>query len=150
MTERQASAKTRPFSIRLTEAERAFIEKRAGTTPLPTYVREILLGRAAETRRVRQTPLADCKPLAHALAVLGKSGLATSLQSLALMAATGVLYVDGETEAFLRRSCEDVREIRDLLLQALGKEPPEHPSAEDAFSEAVEMFSRTKGHGGRP
>lgn len=135
MSEKQVQTKTRPFSIRLTEAERAFIETNAGATPLPEYVREILLGEYVAVRRARQTPVKDREPLARTLAALGKSNLGDSLSRLARLAETGALYCDPETLAGLRRASDDIRAMRVMLMQALGKEAD--PDTSDAFNDSA-------------
>ena len=136
-----------PVSIRFSESERAALAARAGGQPVSAYIREVLFCDGQGQPRVRQDG-PDRQLHGRVLAMLGKSGLATSLQSMALMAATGVLYVDEETEMYLRRACEDVRELRDLLMRSLGKEPPQPTSAEEAFRNAAEPASRvrTRGH----
>jgi len=136
-----------PVSIRMSAGERAALAARAGELPVSAYIREVLFGDGQGQPRVRQDG-PDRQLSGRVLAMLGKSGLATTLQSMALMAATGVLYVDEETEAYLRRACEDVRELRDLLMRSLGKEPPRPTSAEEAFRNAAEPASRvrTRGH----
>jgi len=80
-------------------------------------------------------PLKDREPLARALAVLGKSQIGDSLSRLARLAETGSLYCDPKTLAGLQRACEDVRAMRTLLMEALGKDTAEKPSA--TFNEAA-------------
>lgn len=146
-SQKTGAGRPAPVSIRFSESERATLAARAGGQPVSTYVRQVLFGDGQERPSVRQD--GPGRQLSgRVLAMLGKSGLATSLQSMAIMAATGVLYVDEETEMYLRRACEDVRELRDLLMRSLGKEPPQPTSAEEAFRNAAEPASRdrTRGH----
>ena len=117
-----------PFSIRLNEAERALLTARAGDLPVATYIKRSVLGDG--TQRLQRIPKAashDRDALARCLAALGRSRLADSRAGLARLAETGALVCDEETLASLRRACDDVRMIRDLLMQALGKETPSHP-----------------------
>ncbi|CAA0121187.1 Uncharacterised protein [Halioglobus japonicus] len=48
--------KTKPFAIRFTEEERAYLEERAGKRPLGAYCRDKLLGDKSEKRRELRTP----------------------------------------------------------------------------------------------
>lgn len=139
----KTGVRSAPVSIRMSADERAALEARAGGQRLSTYVREVLFGDGQGQPGLRRDG-PDRQLHGRVLAMLGKSGLATTLQSMALMAATGVLYVDEETEAYLRRACEDVRELRDLLMRSLGKEPPEPTPAEEVFRNAAEPASRVR------
>lgn len=112
-----------PISIRFSESERAALLSRAGTVPVSTYIKRVLFGDGGvpprrEARRI--TP--DREALGRLLAALGNSQLGHSLSRLAKLAETGALYCDPETLAGLRRACDDVRAMRALLMQALGKD----------------------------
>ena len=126
-----------PFSIRLNEAERALLTARAGDLPVATYIKRTVLGGAPRLQRIPKAASHDRDALARCLAALGRSRLADSLAGLARLAETGALFCDEETLASLRRACDDVRMIRDLLMQALGKETPSHPHRlSQSFSDA--------------
>ena len=119
-----------PLSIRLSDSERAALAAHAGSLPVSTYIKRVVFGRAATPpRRTARDITHDTELLGRCLAALGKSQLADSLARLARMAETGSLYCDPETLANLRRACDDVRTMRGLLMQGLGKElkslPPE-------------------------
>jgi hypothetical protein len=110
-----------PFSIRLTAEERARLVAEAKGAPLGTYIKAKALG-APIPARVRRSGIAveDRQALAKVLALLGGSRLASNLNQLAKLANTGALPVDPETEAELADAASIVREIRLLLLIALG------------------------------
>lgn len=114
---------TKPFSIRLTETERADLERRAGKQALGDFIRGVLFAetprRAPQTRRPRTTT-ADLRMLAQALALLGKAEIAKSLASLADAARMGALPVSEETETAIRRACRDVASIKTALMRGLG------------------------------
>ncbi|MGB1026592.1 MAG: hypothetical protein ACPGYL_08560 [Rhodospirillaceae bacterium] len=122
---------TKPFSIRLTAAERDAVQERAGSKPLGEYIRACLFPDAPRTalksksrpfraaRSSQLTRIEDSKALAAGLARLGQSGIAASLQSLANAARLGALPVDGKTESALSKACQDITEIKRLLLTAL-------------------------------
>jgi hypothetical protein len=114
-----------PFSIRLSESERSRLEQEAGGAPLGAYIKAKALG--GEKVRLRRTGLTiqDREALARVLALLGSSRLANNLNQLAYAANIGALPFTPEVETELREAAEAVREMRALLLQALGLKPEE-------------------------
>lgn len=112
---------TRPFSIRLTQAERCLLLARAGRVPLSTYIRDAILSADAQTKRRRQAnPIKDHEALARVLAALGQSRLSNNLNQLAKAVNTGVLPVTPETEAEISHACAAVSAMRGDLMRALG------------------------------
>ena len=109
-----------PFSLRLSEDERARLAGEAAGAPLGTYLKVKLLGDTPV--RTRRTGLAveDRRALGQALGLLGRSRIANNLNQLAHAANVGALPVSPELEADLMATLADVREIRRLLLVALG------------------------------
>jgi hypothetical protein len=110
-----------PFSIRLSENERARLEAESGGAPLGAYIKAKALGSALPVR-MRRTGLAveDRAALAQLLALLGRSRLVTSLNEMAAAVSTGSLSLDPETLGDLSAAIREVRETRNLLLSALG------------------------------
>ena len=106
-----------PFSLRLSFAERARLEREADGTPLGAYIRERLL--AAPPRRSRMTP-ADREALLKLLGTLGQSRIANNLNQLAKQANLGTLPVTPDTEAELSAAAADIAAMRQLLVHALG------------------------------
>lgn len=117
-----------PFSIRLSEAERARLIAEAKGAPLGTYIKAKLVG-APMLVHTRRTGLAveDRQALAQALALLGRSRLASNLNQLAHLANVGALPVDQQTEAELAEAVCAIRDIRNLLVFALGLKPEGRP-----------------------
>lgn len=115
----QRKSSTRPFSIRLSETERRQLEQAAGTIPLGTFVRAHLLGEQPKRRTARK-PVGDTVTLGKILAAMGRSGLASSLTDLATAARLGTVALTPELEAAVEAACAEVRDIRRLLLRALG------------------------------
>lgn len=112
--------KSKPLSVRFTDAEKARLADLAGGVPLGQFIRERALGEATEARaRVRQ-PLKDAEPLGRLLGLLGQSRLSSNLNQLAKAANQGSLPVTKEVEDDLRAACAGVFEMRALLLKALG------------------------------
>jgi hypothetical protein len=130
------STRLPPLSLRLTFAERAFLEKKAGSLPLSSYIKNELFGGSSSgdgprlgapglnmggaPRRVHDST----RLLAQVLAKLGDSQLGPSMAELARAASTGSLYVSDLVEGQLVQACADIAEIRLLLLEALGKRRP--------------------------
>lgn len=116
-----------PFSIRLTEAERAALEAQAGGQPLGAYIRARLLEDAGEPRRRHRRPIKDEAALARLLAELGKARLANNLNQLAKAANTGSLPITADTVQAILTACQDVKVMRVCLLAALGFRPENPP-----------------------
>jgi len=112
--------KPKPFSIRLTDDERALIRRKAGNKPLGTYVRDRLLGDQAAKRTSVRSPRPDYALIGKVLAALGPSDLATSICMMAKLAERGSLLVDDDCSASLQSACNDIQEMRLLLIRALG------------------------------
>lgn len=108
-----------PFSLRLTAEERARLVAEAKGAPLGTYIKAKALGTPLRMRG-SGVSVEDRQSLAKVLALLGGSRLASNLNQLARLANTGALPVDTETESELTDAVSIIREIRLLLLIALG------------------------------
>lgn len=109
-----------PFSIRLSDAERAQLEAEAKGAPLGAYIKAKAL--EGEPLRIRRSgsSVQDQTALVRVLALLGQSHLANNLNQLARAANSGSLPMTPETEACLRQALDDVRVLRRLLITALG------------------------------
>jgi hypothetical protein len=117
-----------PFSLRLTDTERARLLDEAAGTPLGTYIKAKVLGGVPPVRMRRSgLPVADRQALARVLALLGRSRVPNNLNQLAHAANIGTLPLTPETVAELRECLRFVRDIRDLLLDALGLLPEDAP-----------------------
>lgn len=108
-----------PFSLRLTETERARLEADAAGQPIGAYIKNRIFSEPAPPRR-RGASLADREALAKLLAQLGRSHVANNLNQLAKAVNTGSLPLTPETEAELLEALRAVREMRAQLMQALG------------------------------
>lgn len=117
-----ASAKKRPapFSFRLSEDERAALERKAGQRPLGSYIRNRLLGDDATPRKASRAPTIDYAMLGQALGLLGKSEQVTCLFHLLAAVEADRVQLDKNERRVLNEVCNDVREMRILLIQALG------------------------------
>ncbi|MFT3809959.1 MAG: plasmid mobilization relaxosome protein MobC [Micropepsaceae bacterium] len=114
----------RPFSLRLSADERARLTREASGAPLGPYIRAKVLGDPPPVAARRSgLPVEDRKALAQVLALLGQSRIASNLNQLAHAAHIGALAIDPEIERDLTDAIAFVRELRRLLLAALGLKP---------------------------
>lgn len=127
-TQKSPEIRLPPFSLRLSLAERERLSDEAAGAPLGTYIKAKVLG-GVPPLRMRRSGLAleDRKALAQALALLGRSHVANNLNQLAHAANSGSLALTPETESDLTAALEAVREMRTLLLTALGLKPEGAP-----------------------
>ena len=120
----KAKKRPAPFCIRLSEDERAHLERKAGKLPLARYVRSQLLDDEEVQPRKKaaraRTPSVDAALLGKALGTLGKSDQVKVLFLLALAEEQERVALSDEDSATLRQACADVRDMRLLLIQALG------------------------------
>ena len=118
---------TIPFSFRLTEAERAALDRAAGKMPLGTYIKWRLIDPDADAPRRRRTrrPSAFERGLSQALALLGNSRIASNLNQVAKAANAGAVPLNPELDAELREALAHIAEIRRLLIESLELQDPE-------------------------
>lgn len=131
-----------PFSLRLTVEERERLVRYAGSMPLAAYIKSLLFpDDAPRYRKARRSRAADEKALAELLAILGASRISNNLNQLAKAANSGNLYFDHDTKLAIKRACDDVANMRLLLMRALGistrneNAPPE--STSQSFTRAA-------------
>ena len=116
----QENDKPKPFSIRLTKAERAYLERKAGRRPLGAYIRSKLLEGQAAARKQTVSSNVDLVATAKLLAALGDSRLSQNVARLSALAASGSLIVSDEIERDLRCAALAIVEIKCELVRALG------------------------------
>ncbi len=102
--------KSKPFSIRLTDAERKQLEREAGSKPLAAYMRSKLLSN-------------DKPTIARLLASLGASDLSRSMRDIAASARSGSFEETPETLLSLEAACAAIQDMRATLVRALGLKP---------------------------
>lgn len=110
--------------------------------PLAAYIKSLLFAEdAPRYRRARRSIIADEKALAELLAILGASRVPNNLNQLAKAANSGNLYFDHDSKLAIKRACDDVTNMRLLLMRALGistrneNAPPE--STSQSFARAA-------------
>lgn len=111
----------RVLHVRLTDAEYATLEARAGETGLSmgSLVRAEVLGNAGV--RAARRPHVDSALLARVLGQLGKIG--SNANQLARAANTDRLDPDDEVPAQVSRLLAEIEAIRALVMQAMGRQP---------------------------
>jgi hypothetical protein len=92
----------------------------AAGAPLGAYIKAKALGGEVPRRRAVPASIEDRAALGQVLALLGRSRISNNLNQLAYAVNIGSLPVTPETEAELMSAISDVREVRALLLAALG------------------------------
>lgn len=121
-----------PFCMRLSWDERAQLERDAGRLPMGEYIRRKLFcepdtsgnkKRAPRGPRKSHTPTVDHKLLAQLLGTFGQSELGRSMLALSMAAQCGALPVDEELSEKLHSACDDINEMRSVLIVALGIKP---------------------------
>ena len=118
---RPSAKRPAPFSIRLSEADRARLAMEAAGAPLGAFIKSKLLdGMPVGRKRRKGLSIQDREALARALALLGRSDLLRSLQDMARAAEIGALLVTPETEAELHAALTAVQDMRAAILEALG------------------------------
>lgn len=111
------------LSIPLTRDLKADLERRAGRQPVSAYARGVLFPANDNTPQMLRSPRRSRKDrlaVATVLARLGAMDAAANLHELARLARFGALPMTPEVEAALLQACDDIAEIKSLLMKAIG------------------------------
>lgn len=111
-----------PFSLRLSEEERALLRQRAGKRSLGDYIRSQLFGKSARQTKRRVPREADIEN-AKALAALGRSEMARNLSVMAEAARIGALPVTHDLVSTIEDACAKIHVTCDALVASLGVKP---------------------------
>lgn len=112
---------TSPFCLRLTQEERAQLEREAAGLSLGEYVRQRVFDEKRTKRRTRHKhPVRDHQILSQLLGKLGRSRLSNNLNQLPKAANSGLLILTPEVKTSLLNACADIRHIRETLMKSLG------------------------------
>ena len=121
---RQKRKRPSPFTVRLSEAERTYLEKQAGNLSLGSYVRQVLLQdfehKETQARRRLHKPSVDQQKLSALLAGLGQSRIPHNLNQLAKHANMGTLETSEDTHRQLQEACAAILAMREALFVALN------------------------------
>jgi hypothetical protein len=132
-----------PFSLRLSFEERSRLKAAAGDMPVAAYIKSLLFADDAPVvRRRTRAPVKDARALAELLACLGASRIPNNLNQLARAANSGSLIFDWDTKARIAAACEDIRAMRQLLMEGLGmkqgEEAPARQSPSQCFTRSTQ------------
>ena len=117
-TIRPARSKRRaPFSLRLTEAERADLKTKADGEPLGAYIKSRLFTGAHYRSRAKRV---DREALGKVLGTLGKSRIPQNLNQIAKAANIGAMPVTPELLEELHETCAELKSLRQEIMAALG------------------------------
>lgn len=111
----QTVKKPAPFSLRLTENEKAKLLRRAKGQSLGGYIKGQLF--SSKNSNITKTDAATV------LAILGASDLARNIACIAKAAEIGALPVTPELTGQLEQACTDIGRMRLALLCSLGLRP---------------------------
>ena len=111
---------SKPFSLRLTDEERALLKDRAGSRPLGAYIRDVVLKDASQKRKSFRQPRIDETQAASLLAALGHSRLSSNINQLAKASNMGTIDVSLETDQHLQEASMAILAMRAALFTALG------------------------------
>lgn len=115
------SKREAPFSLHLIDDERERLNRSAGSMPLVTYIKSLLFAENAPwSHSAHRNVIANEKALAELLTTLGANRVPNNLNQLAKAANSGNLYFDHETKLAINRACDDITNIRLLLMRTLG------------------------------
>ena len=106
-----------PFSIRLTEDERAQLLEQANGTPLGTYIKSRLFSGASYRTRSRQV---DKEALGKVLSALGQSRIPQNLKKIAKAANIGTMPVTPDLLEELHQTCGELKALRQEIVATLG------------------------------
>ena len=124
--DKRKKEKLAPFSLRLSEEERLYLDKVSGNMPLGAYIRSKILNEETPRRAYRKPKklIKDKQELAKVQAMLGSSRLSNNLNQLAKAMNSGSLPANTETYEALLQACADITLMRNALMRALGLRPP--------------------------
>ncbi len=112
------------LSIRLTQEERAILERQAGGRSLSSYVRARLFEDGVRRRSSStRTVVSDQKALARVLGAMGRSPAIGTLKGVLAACDEGTILLGPDAEAALRSACSQIHAMRLDLLKALGLRP---------------------------
>lgn len=115
------SKRPAPYSLRLSDAERQYLEKKSGDMSLHGYIRARILDDDAPIPSKRKEPrVSDMQALSKVLGALGRSNVSNNLNQIAKAIHNGTLNVSDEVFADLSAACTEISDMRHDLIRALG------------------------------
>lgn len=122
-----------PFSVRLTEQERAELTKLADGQPLGQFIKDAILQNGVRPPPSHKPRIQDQKLLAKLLGALGQSRFASNINQLAKAANSGSLPVNEEVSQSLHDAVAAIRWMRDTLIEGIGLKPQSQQPPPELF-----------------
>lgn len=120
-TEQQPKRRLSPLSLRLSEWERATLERLGAGRPLGSYIKSQLFDDDGSLpQRTRKSSNLDRHLLAQMLRALGRADIVRTIGDLHAACDGGVLVLSDEAELAVRQACADIEGLRRDLVAALG------------------------------
>ncbi|RFB04273.1 plasmid mobilization relaxosome protein MobC [Parvularcula marina] len=121
---RQKTKRPAPLSIRVSEAERVWLNEQAAGGSISAFVKQrIFRGSSiAPAARSGGTRIDDTTA-AKILAALGQSRIASNLNQIAKAVNLGTLPMNEETERDIREACAAVIQVKAVLMACLRTSP---------------------------
>lgn len=111
---------SKPFSIRLTPAERERLREDAAGESSGSYVKKVLFAPTTKAAARRKMIDHHKKLIGQVLAMVGSSGVADALTTMALAIQSGTFEDEAEIKTTLTKAESELSEIRKALLKAFG------------------------------
>ena len=109
------------LSLRLTPEEHEQLDQASVGMSYSAYTRECLFGQNTVKRKTRNKhPVKDHQELSRLLAWVGSSRIANNLNQLAYAANCGALLLEPQQADKLSSACDDLKEIKTMLIKGLG------------------------------
>ena len=106
----------------MTKDERALLVRLAGKLPVGTYFKQRIFATNdnVATSLPANTPLSKKQLLAQILGKIAKLEVFAVLKAMLSLIESAQVKLKPETEAALRQACQDIADIRWMLIEALG------------------------------
>lgn len=120
----QTKTKTRTIlSVPVSPEQRKELERRAGRQPLSAYARKTLFpanDNNEAPKKIKRASISreESMALASVLALLGP--VRSALTNIAYGIASGILPFTPDTEAAILKACNDIAEMKALVMKAIG------------------------------
>lgn len=116
------SNKSKTISLRLSAKEHQRLCDAIGNITLSDYIRATLFNQPLKTVRTRGArPVQDHKILSELIGMFGQSRIPQNLNQIAKAVNTGLVLMPDDTTQALNEACADLRDMRQMMTQALGK-----------------------------
>ena len=114
-----------PYSLRLSAAERSYLENKSGDMSVHAYIRARIFDDDAPLPSKRKTPrVTDMQALSKVLGALGRSNVSNNLNQIAKAIHNGRLNVADNILTDLNAACTEISMMRLDLIRALGLKEP--------------------------